>query len=65
MALSQNDRLIRIATSLGDDTFEKHTNAANFNRKVSGTYTLRVNGNIIFDAGGLVIIRGAKVIMNG
>ena len=44
---------------------EKHTNAANFNHKVSGTYTLRVNGDIIFDASGLVIIRGAKVIING
>jgi type VI secretion system secreted protein VgrG len=43
---------------------EKHTNAADFNHQVSGSYTLKVNGNITIDASGFVKIMGAKVIIN-
>jgi type VI secretion system secreted protein VgrG len=43
---------------------EKHSNAADFIHKVGGGYTLKVKGDITIDAGGIVRITGAKVILN-
>ncbi|MBT8339535.1 MAG: type VI secretion system tip protein VgrG, partial [Desulfatitalea sp.] len=43
---------------------EKHLNSADFFHKVSGGYTLSVDGDITIDASGTVRINGAKVIIN-
>jgi type VI secretion system secreted protein VgrG len=43
---------------------ETHTNSADFYHKVSGGYTLKVNGDIIIDASGTVKISGAKISLN-
>lgn len=59
IAIAEGSREVSVKSN------EKHLNAANFEQKVSGDFTLKVNGNIRIDASGVVTISGAKIILNG